>query len=80
MIGAVNSRRRNELAAGINESEVTMDRLQLLEKAVRFAHEQVDGASCLTDRHYAELQNLEEEKAISALAKEILENATYDTD
>lgn len=57
-----------------------MDRLEMLKKAVQFAHEQVDGSAALNDVRFEELKNKNEEDAVTELAKDILEEAVFNTE
>lgn len=57
-----------------------MDRLTFLEKARQLACEQIEASSCLTDKEFAELQEMDEEQALCKKAKEILEDAAVEID
>ena len=57
-----------------------MDRLTFLKKARQLANEQVEASSCLTDKEFAELQQMNEEEALTKKAKSILEDAAFDID
>lgn len=57
-----------------------MDRLTFLEKACQLAREQIEASSCLSEKEFAELQEMDEEKALCQKAKAILEDAAFEID
>jgi hypothetical protein len=54
-----------------------MDRLEMLKKAEQLARETVEGASSLTDKEYAELNQLNPDEAINRVASSILQAAAF---
>jgi hypothetical protein len=52
-----------------------MERIEMIEAAVRLAHEEIDGCSACNDAEYAELKELPENVAIKRLAKNFLDEA-----
>ena len=56
-----------------------MNRIEMLNKAVRTAYDYVDGEAALSDVGYKEFLEKEiEENAVLKLAEEFLSNALYD--
>ena len=55
-----------------------MKRAEMLKAAVSLAIESVHGATALPEWKYAELNRMDQEKALRHLAKEILEEAAFD--
>lgn len=57
-----------------------MERLELLERATRLAHEQVDNCSALSDGEYASLDLSDQKAAITQIAHGILEEAAFEVE
>lgn len=57
-----------------------MDRLKMLRQAVKFAHEQIDDATFLSDKRHKTLNALSDENAVKRLTRDILKEAAYNTE